>query len=319
MSVEAATVSRLRPAALQAKPVRMPQVFADADEVMRLIRERVPYRTMSAFHQLKSSMGWTGEFPWFREAFEQPAFLHNPTFVAAAREAFSASIVRPTKCLINLNGPMRSGPPHLDLPVYRGFAAPAAPVWLLMNMTYSGLFHPWMVPIASGLAWFYTGEGGEFEYWPDGPQGRPVRETAPLWNVGVMSDNEFMWHRVGPIGPPEAQTRLHGHLRTSDLLHDAGGGAWEIRDGARTVERLGPAELRISILWKAQVFKDQAHLASFEDRGMDLDLAQVVDIYLADLERRGVRASRPADPLEDAGWRDLLQRVYVPPFDGNGP
>lgn len=318
MSVETgARVDSLRPAALQSKPVRMPRVFEDPDAALRLIRERAPYRTMSAFHQLKNTMGWAGEFPWFREAFADEAFLKNPVFLAAARAAFHAEIVRPTKCLINLNGPMKSGAPHVDLPVYRGLAAPAAPVWLLMNMTYSGLFHPWMVPVASGLAWFYGGQGGEFEYWPDGPDAASAREGPPLWNVGVMSDNEFMWHRVGPIGSHELQEQLHGSLRTSDSLHAAGGDGWEIRDGERTVTRLAASELRISILWKAFVFKDEAHLASFEDHAMDLDLPKVVDIYLDDLDRRGVRAKRPADPLEDPDWREVLQATYAPPFDGS--
>lgn len=320
MPVDAiAKVESLRPAALSSRPVRIPRVFEDPEAVVRQIRRRAPYRTMSAFHQLKNSMGWAGEFPWFRESVDDEAFLHNPAFLAAAREAFGASIVRPTKCLINLNGPMKSGAPHVDLPVYRGFAAPAAPVWLLMNMSYSGLFHPWMVPVASGLTWFYAGQGGEFEYWPGGPEAPSACEAPPLRNVGVMSDNEFMWHRVGPIGPPELQERLHGSLRATDRLHAVGDEDWEIRDGERAVVRLGPAELRISILWKAFVFKDQAHLASFESHAMDLDAEQVVDIYLADLERRGVRARRPADLFEDADWRTVLQTTYIPPFDGNGP
>lgn len=311
-----ARVARLRPAAMQSKPVRVPRVFADPDAVLATIRARAPYPTMAAHHRIGDSLGWSGSYPWFKTSFDEPQFLQIPSFVEAAKQAFSASIVQPTHCLINIYGPMRSGPPHVDLPAYRGLTGANAPIWFLMNMTYSGLFHPWMVPIASGLAWFYDGEGGEFEYWPDGPEGAAVEERPPLWNVGVMSDNEFMWHRVGPIGPERLQERLHGRLRASDELHYAGEGAWEIRDGTRLAQRLAPEEVRLSILWKARVFRDADHLASFEDPSMNLDVGQAVEIYLEDLADRGFAVRRPADPFTDETWRKLLQEVYAPPFDG---
>jgi hypothetical protein len=38
----------------------------------------------------------------------------------------------------------------------------------------------------------------------------------------------------------------------------------------------------------------------------------VVDLYLSDLEQRGVRAERPADPFRDRDWQNLLGDVYRP-------
>src|SRR5262249_7029397 len=157
-------------------------------------------------------------------------FLHNPRWIDAAKASFDATIVKPMRCLLNLNGPTPDGGAHLDLPAYRGFAAPQAPVWLLMNMTYSGLFHPWMTPIASGLAWFYRGRGGEFEYWPDGLDAPSEMEKPPLWNCGVMSDNEFMWHRVASIGAEADQKKLAAAMSYDAKVHWLGDG-WEIRNG----------------------------------------------------------------------------------------
>jgi hypothetical protein len=182
-----------------------------------------------------------------------------------------------------------------------------------MNMTYSGLFQDWMVPIASGLAWFYRGEGGSFVYWADGTDAAPTVERGPLWNRGVMSDNEYMFHGVGPIGAAQDRARLQGTLGASDRLHAEGDG-WEIRDGERVVHRLAPGQVRLSLLWKAYVFRDEAHLASFEDRSMDLALGEVVDIYLRDLARRGVRAARPAEPFTDPEWRRTLETAYPQPL-----
>ncbi len=156
---------------------------------------------------------------------------------------------------MNVNTATPAGAAHLDLPTFRGSHRWPPHVWLLMAMSYSGLFAEWMVPIASGLAWFYCGVGGNFEYWPDGPDRPSQREASPLWNVGQISDNEYMWHRVGAIGRPE-DVPAPGVVRSESLLHHAGGAAWEIRDGDEVKLRTDLDQLRISLLWKAFVFRD---------------------------------------------------------------
>jgi hypothetical protein len=98
-------------------------------------------------------------------------------------------------------------------------------------------------------------------------------------------------------------------------MHHIGGGIWDIRDGERTVTRLGPEDIRISMLWKAYVFQNEDHVASFENPAMDLDLDQVTDMFLEDLNGKGIRAERPADPLTDPGWQRLLYETYMTPFN----
>ena len=307
-------VESLRPAFMQSRPVRLDRVFSDPDAVVELIRARAPYPSLAEYHDMQDTLGGTNARPVFRGHFDDQSFWFNERWIGAARDSFSARIVRPFKCLVNLNGPMGIGGVHVDLPFYRGFGAPKAPVWLLMNMTYSGLFQPWMVPVASGLTWFWRGVGGAFEYWPDGLQSPPHVESPPMWNTGVMSDNEFMWHGVSPTGTLEEQTALEGALNGREKLHATGDGAWEIRDGTRVAARLSDAQVRISLLWKAFVFADEAHQASFEDRKMDLCIEQVVDIYRHDLSRRGISTLRPRDPFKDRQWRETLEQTYPYPF-----
>jgi len=303
------TVEQLRSQMLRCSPARIGRVFADPDAVLARFRELAPFPTIAAYHQLDGASGLSA---WFRTHLDDDIFLRNSAFIEAARKAFSATIVRPTRCQLNLYGPMAASPvPHLDAAAYRGMFVPKAPVWLVYNMAASGLFEPWLVPLASGLAWFWRGEGGEFEYWPGGEH-EVVR--APMWNTGLVCDNEYTWHRVGAVGTPAAQQRLAGRLRISDTLDSDENGGWEIRDGERPVERLGPDELRISILWKADVFADEDHRASFADPALDLDIDSVVEIYLEDLDARGLRAERPADPITDPAWRRLLEETYPPPF-----
>lgn len=310
----ASEAESLRPAFMQSQPVWIERVFDDPNAVLDLIRDRGPYPTMAEFHQLRGSIGGERVMPWFRTHFTDELLLHSRPWIEAAKAAFSATIVEPQGCILNLNLPLPTGGGvHVDLPIFRGFRAPSAPVWLLMNMSYSGMFHAWMVPIASGLVWFYRGVGGDFEYWPEGPEAPSRRVRSPLWNSGLMSDNEFLWHRVGPIGSKADQDRLAG-LRVSDQLHHTADGCWEVRDGARPVARFSADQLRISLLWKARVFKDAAHRASFADARMNLQLDDVVEIYCDDLARRGVHVRRLEDPLNDVAWRETLQANYPPAF-----
>jgi hypothetical protein len=304
----------LRPEGLRSKPVRMAKVFDDPEAALELVDALAPYSPVGTYYNGGQPNADGSDIPWFLDEPDSELLVQNPRWIAAAHEAFDAAIVRPIRRVVNVNAPAPIGPPHIDLPVFRGFSAPRIPIWLLMSMARSRLFLDWMVPLASGIAWFWRGAGGEFEYWPDGPGGASVAERAPLWNVGVMSDNEVMWHRVGAIGPAARQDELAGGIPADAQLHRTGEG-WEIRHGDRAIVAYAPQEVRISFVWKAYVFKDDAHLASFEDSKYDLDLDQVVAIFDDDLARRGVSAPRPADPLADGDWRDLLDRTYVSPFE----
>lgn len=304
---------RLRPEGMRSRPVRMDPVFDDPEAVLALVRHAAPYQTMAAYMGYGAEGGLAGP-PWFLTKTRADGLLAAPRWRAAACEAFGAQVVQPSHVVINLNGPSPVGPPHLDQPEYRGFGLAEAPLWLLMAMSRSRLFLPWLVPVASGLVWFWQGEGGDFEYWPDGPDAASALAGRPMWNTGVMSDNEAMWHRVGGFGPESQQRELERGLRAEALLGWSGG-RWRILQEGGVLMDFAADEIRISLLWKALVFRDAAHLASFEDKRFDLDLQQVTDIFLADLAARGLRVRRPGDPANDPTWRALLEETYRIPFD----
>ena len=112
-----------------------------------------------------------------------------------------------------------------------------------------------------------------------------------MWNIGVMSDNEAMWHRVGAIGTTERQSELIAGVPSTAQMHPSERG-WEVRQEDRVLASYTSEDVRISFVWKGYAFKDEAHLASFEDSSYDLDLDQVTEIFCEDLAARG-RPSRP--------------------------
>ena len=73
----------------------------------------------------------------------------------------------------------------------------------LTIMGQTGLFEAERVKVATAVSWFYRGADGGFEYWPDGPGGASVVHEGAIHNTGIVGDNDFMWHRVRPVGRPE--------------------------------------------------------------------------------------------------------------------
>ena len=120
-------------------------------------------------------------------------------------------------------------------------------------MGTSQLFRRWGVLVVSAVSWFYTGSGGGFDYWMDGPENSATTFSPPLWNVGMVGDNEYMYHRIGTIGEP-AEYVPEGVVKTSSLLGRTGDG-WELQnaDGSKNLN-FANSQIRISLLWKALVF-----------------------------------------------------------------
>ncbi|MDD9971320.1 MAG: hypothetical protein OXR73_34085 [Myxococcales bacterium] len=303
----------LRPEEMLAKPVWIEPAFDDPEAVLDLVRACAPLPLAAKVHRMDDE---GRDVPWFRIFWAHSGNLiderardlfYNERFIEAAKQSFGAKVIVPNALMTNHNGPMAGGPPHLDLPFFRG--ASRFPFWLLVCMGYSGLFHRWAIPIASTLCWLYRGKGGDFEYWPDGPDAPATRVQAPVWNVGVVSDNEYMWHRIGPVGR-EAEHLSAGDIRRDARLHACADGAWEIRDKSGYQRHLGPDQLRHSFLWKAYAFADERAHAAFLDHSDDLDYARTVEIFNRDLRSRGIEPIDTTDPVGDRDWKKLIQRHY---------
>ena len=301
-----------RPKAMRSKPVFMDSVFDDPDGVMRLIRDKAPFQTLPAHYGVMGESDYDAH-ALFRHALTDDVFLHNSNWIEAARKSFDAGIVHPVKCLLNLSAPMEELGVHIDLPTFRGFDPASETKRLLMAMIHSALFYDWMVPFASGLVWFYRGEGGAFLYWDEGVEAPPSIVRPPFWNTGVMSDNEAMFHGVGAVGSSQDRERFAGQISRADQLFPVGEDCWEIRDDKRVAARLESCQLRMSLLWKARVFRDEVHMASFEDSTFDLTPGGITDVFLDDLATSGKPAKPPSDPLDPA-WQQYLFEAYPPPF-----
>ena len=301
-----------------AAPTRLPVAFDDPAGVVELIERGAPYRTQEAVHR---HPGVTRTSGWFRNFWAlggkvvfdgAEPFFHNQRFIDAAKHSFGAEVIRPVAMMTNLNLPMAGYRPHLDLPFFRGAMNREVPAWMLAPMGYSGLFGEWAVPVASAITWFYDGPGGAFEYWPDGLS-KPSRiERPPYSNVAVLADNEYTYHRVGPIGRTEQQVPDDGIPFDAELaLTDDRG--WEVRVDGTPLSSHSYEDVRLSVLWKAYCFTDAAEAAAYDDRSHDLTPELVTEIFCGDLAERGTPFERPDDIFGDAAWKHTLERAYPAP------
>lgn len=306
--------------------VRLHPAWDDPDATVALIRDAGPFWPLANYAGNDAELAAIGgprtgvvTPPWFRQDFAlggaplvdgADVLLANRHFADGARAVYGPdAVVRPTSVYVNLMGPTPFAfPAHLDVPAFRGFTRADHPIWLLKVMMASGLFERWRTRIATAVSWFYDGPGGEFHYWPAGPDEAERLESPPYDNVAVVADNEATFHGVGRVGPPEARM-TEGVTTATRLVR--GDGGWDVCDpeGA-AVAHLADAEVRITVSWKADVLADEAE-ARRVDAGADhLDLDRVVDRFRADLASRGVTVRRPDDPHADEAWTAALADAY---------
>ena len=69
----------------------------------------------------------------------------------------------------------------------------------------------------------------------------------------------------------------------------------------------------MSILWKAFCFKDQRAADAYHDPAYNLTPGKVVDVFNADMKKKGVRFKEPMDISTDKEWMAVILKNYNSP------
>ena len=310
-----------------AAPVAIPEAFADAQRIVDLVHGGGPYWNQARYagdagsasvlrSGLPASAG-TGA-PVFRAdwAAGRPLVpgaelvLDNERCADAARQLFGAEVVRPQLVYVNVNPPLpQIDPGHVDVPTFRGVDRGAHPVALLHLMGRSRLFEHWRVQVATAVAWFYDGPGGEFVYWPDGPDQPPIQIDGPLTNLAIMGDNDFMFHRVAALGEPGATLEAVPLSMESEIRFDPAADAWKAYEGDMVAAAWPAEQVRVSISWKAYVFADANEARRADEHIDDLTPAMVVERFVTAAADRHVVLPAPDDP-DDPAFLAALSDLY---------
>lgn len=242
--------------------------------------------------------------------------FYNEGFLAQARSYWNAEYAKPQMMLFNVNGPCGNNDPgHLDSPSFRGVRYENSPTWLCSIMGRSGLFKDYLIKMAQVIAWFSHDPDSGFTYWPNGPLNKPERLSSPIYNRGVLVQNEMMVHRGEGNGAVERQ-RPEGLGFDSVFTGDPGDrDGWLVKSGDAAIERYHTDELRFLVHWSAEVFTDYAELKKNMDGSDNLTFDRVFDTLIKDVRSKGIEIATPSDPMHDPLFIKTLNDAY----DYGGP
>jgi hypothetical protein len=239
--------------------------------------------------------------------------FYNEPFLAMAKDYWGAAYAKPTMMLFNLNVPSPADhpqAPHLDAVTFRGVRYENAPVWLLNVMAKAGIFTDYLVKMAQVIAWWWKGENGTFTYWPDGPTGQPKVLEHPIWNKGVLVQNELMFHRGDPVGPFDSPT-IEGLKNRSTIGYDGGSGLWRVDTDDETLATFPEEQVRALVHWNAELYADMDELKKVMDHTDDLTIEKAVGMLVDDMRSKGTKVDDPTDPLNDTDFVSALIRTYT--------
>jgi hypothetical protein len=237
--------------------------------------------------------------------------FYNQQFTEWVKDYWDAEYAKPQMMLFNLCGAHHSGlNAHLDAVSFRGMVFENTPTWLLNTMGKSGLFEDYRLKKGQVITWWYRGEHGTFTYWPDGPDAPPRVLGHPLWNKGVVVENERMFHRGDPAGPPEERD-IPGLKHRSLIGYDAGADAWAITTDGAVIRTYRPEAMRLLVHWSAEVYADFAEMKKVMDHTDDIALDVVVARLLADMRAKGTPVAEPSDPLHDTEFVRAAIATYA--------
>ena len=306
-------------------PLLMHDVIDDVDAVRRLLRSQAPYVPLGGWYSPGADPHARTRPMWFRDdwAFDDVAvegvelFLHHEGYIEAARSFYDVEVVEPQSVYTNLMvGIAEGGPAHTDNPRFHGRDRTNTPMWVLRVMLWSGLFDDYEILQATAIWWLNdVAEGGGLRYWANGPDAPPLEHVGAMANTALFGDNHGMFHQVGPVGPFDEGTRLVTPSAQLGPVGDAdpssprdGAEPWAVVDHGEEVFRTTLDQIRVSVLWKADVYPTAAERdARLADQLSKQDVAAVFD---ADLRERGSDVRFDLERLDDPALKAELASVY---------
>ena len=297
-------------------PILLRDVIDDVADVVALLARAAPYTPLGGWYRPDADLDEPTSPMWFQNDWVHAdlriegseLFLFHERVTQAARDFYDAEVVLPHSVYVNVMVALaESGPAHTDNPRFHGRDRTNTPMWLLRTMLWSGLFERYAIAQATSIWWMNDVEGGAFRYWPDGPEAAWKEHVGDMANTALVGDNHGMFHQVGAVGPFDQGTRkVTPRAELAPVADPAG--RWAIRDRGDVCFEAPLEDYRVSVLWKADVYRDEAER---QRRMADtLSMEDVAAIFDRDLEAKGADVRFDLDRLDDFGLIGAVNAVY---------
>jgi hypothetical protein len=297
-------------------PLLLHDVIGDLGAVRRLLESQAPYNPLGGWYNPGADPDARTRPMWFQKdwvhdrfaAEGSELFLQHRAYIDAAKQFYDAEVVEPHSVYVNIMTSIADGgPAHTDNPRFHGRERANTPMWVLRVMLWSGLFNRYEILQATAIWWMNDVEGGGLYYWAHGPDHAPEHHVGAMANTALFGDNHGMFHQVGPVGPFDHGTR---RVTPRAVLAPVGNRSddWAVIDRSELIHQAPLDTFRVSVLWKADVYKTAAER---DQRSTDpLSLQDVADIFNDDLARRGSDIRFDLSRLDDLSHKAELATVY---------
>ncbi len=299
-------------------PTLLRNVIPNVDEVVRLLERNAPYTPLGGWFrggldeddEATNAMWFQNDWVHADLAVEgSDLFFWHEGVIEASKKFYDAEVIVPQSIYVNLMAAIdRAGPAHTDNPRFQGRDRSNSPMWLLRSMLWSGLFDRWSIVQSTSIWWMNDlDEGGAIYYWPDGPNKPRHEHHGDMANTSLIGDNHGMFHQVGPVGPYDNGTLLV--TSRAELAPATDGSAdWVVTDRGEERFRAPLSKYRVSVLWKADVYKNEEERK--RQMADTLSLEDVARIFDEDLADKGRDLRFEIDRIDDVSFQEEIKAVY---------
>ncbi|MGI9602235.1 MAG: hypothetical protein ACR2QE_10145 [Acidimicrobiales bacterium] len=297
-------------------PMLLTEVIDDVRAAVRLLETHAPYTPLGGWYNPGADRHARTRPMWFQNdwvhddfvASGSELFLDHQGYIEAAKRFYDAEVVEPKSVYVNLMTAIAdAGPAHTDNPRFHGRDRTNTPMWLLRSMLWSELFTEYEITQATAIWWLNDVDGGGLRYWADGANQQPREWVGSMANTALIGDNHRMFHQVGPVGPFDEGTRL---VSPSAQLAPIGDGSddWAVVDHDDVVHRGALATIRVSVLWKADVYRSDGDRQRRQARL--LTMPEVARAFDADLADRGLDLRLDLEQLDEPALKAAFWEAY---------
>ena len=142
------------------------------------------------------------------------------------------------------------------------------------------------------------------------PANAPKRVLPPIYNRGVVVQNEMMVHRGEANGPLDQQIPAGLAFDTVFTGDPADRDQWLLKNGDQVIARHHTDELRFLVHWSAEVFSDFDELKKNMEGSDDLTIDSAIDMMVDDVNARGIKLDMPSEPLHDPHFIQTFNAAY---------